>query len=254
MAKLALALDGEWGNRLLIDRQTSRAAARALGEVVLLYRPLGEGLALYEATARLRGVEITTDGRFACVLRDVVRLGTPQTRPRPDTRRSGAMLQLPVEDFDGIVRAGLVAPAPPEAGLLEAAQTFEGPVRDPTPVRVYRQVLEAYGFRCAVTGEQFEPGESPHPRLRLLFLKPRQQGGPLHVRNLMPMVEAAHAAWTRGTLSATADHRVVTVIRDLDLALFDRIEQIGRLHLPEDERYQPDPAWLGYHFEQIFGR
>ncbi len=162
------------------------------------------------------------------------------------------MLHLPAEGFDGIVRAGVLPAA--EDGLLEAAQSFEGPVRDPTPVRVYRQVLEAYGYRCAVTGEQFEPGKSPHPRLRLLFLKPRQQGGPLHVRNLMPMVETAHAAWTRGTLSATADHRVVTVIRDLDLTLFDRIEQIGRLHLPTDERYGPDPAWLGYHFEQIFGR
>lgn len=252
MARLALALTGERTDRLPIDRQTSRVAFRALGEVVLLYRPVAEGLALFEATGVLAGVGLTEEGDFECRLRHVERLRTMQTRQRPETRRSRQMLELQAEQFAEILADGQLPPDPPRVGLEDMAAAFDGPLRDDLPIRMFRDVLEAYDYRCAVTGLRLAGAQSVE--LRPFFLKPRDQNGPLDPRNLMPMTQPAYAAWSRGTLSATAEHKLVAVVRDLDLGLFDRIEEFGTLHLPEDGRFRPDPVLLSYHFENVFGR
>jgi len=254
MARLALALVEGAGDpgRVLLDRRSLPAAAPMLGEVVLLYR-LAAGQALFLATARLAGIEAEAQGGFTCRFDHVTDLPGVPMREQPQNARTRRLLRLEPGEFSAIVREGRVAPADDD-GLLEAMAPFAGPLTDPRPTLVYRQVLEAYGWRCAVTGESFAPGPIVHPALHLAFLRPRRQGGPIHVRNLVPMIRSAHTAWTAGTISATPDHRLVAVMPDLDLELFDRIEKLGMLQLPRDERYWPDPAHLGFHFASIFGR
>lgn len=254
MARLALALvDGtEVPDRVLLDRRSLSAVAPMLGEIILLYR-LAAGQALFLSTARLAGIDAETEGRFSCRFDQVMELPGVPMRPQPENARTRRLLRLEPGEFSAIVREGRLVPID-DGGLLEATSPFSGPLTDTRPTLVYRQVLEAYGWRCAVTGESFAPGPVVHPHLHLTFLRPRRRGGPIHVRNLVPMIKSAHRAWTAGTISATPDHRLVVVVRDLDLRLFDRIETLDRLHLPRDKRYWPDPAHLGFHFATIFGR
>lgn len=254
MARLALALVEGAGDpgRVVLDRRSLPAAAPMLGEVILLYR-LAAGQALFLATARLAGIDSEARGRFVCRLDEFTELPGVPMREQPENARTRRLLRLEPGQFSAIVREGRAVPVD-DGGLLESPSSFEGPLTDPRPTQVYRQVLDAYGWRCAVTGESFAPGPVLHPHLHLAFLRPRRQGGPVHVRNLIPLIKSAHAAWTSGTLSATADHRLVAVMRDLDLRLFDRIEKLGKLHLPRDERYWPDPAHLGFHLASVFGR
>lgn len=254
MARLALALVEGAGDRarIVLDRRSLPSAAPMLGEVILLYR-LAAGQALFLATARLAGIESEARGRFTCRLDQFTELPGVPMRERPENARTRRLLRLEPGEFSAILREGRAVPVD-DTGLLEAASPYQGPLTDPRPALVYRQVLEAYGWRCAVTGESFAPGPVVHPDLHLAFLRPRRQGGPIHVRNLVPMIRSAHAAWTSGVLSATPDHRLVAVMRDLDLKLFDRIEKLGVLQLPRDERYWPDPAHLGFHLASVFGR
>jgi hypothetical protein len=258
MAKLALAFNGDITAgelRIPIDRRTMRTVVGALGETVLIYRFVPGGFVMYLATGKVAGVDIGPDGEaLSCRVRDLQPFTLPPMRSEdvivPNVQR---LLTLTVEGFDALIKEG--RGVMPEEGVAEAVTSgFEHPLRNPTPVLVYRQVLEGWGYRCAITGRQFFAGAMPHPELKLAFLRPRDQGGPLHVRNLMPMVAAAEEAWTRGIISATQDHAIVVVLESLGLELFDSIERIGRLHLPDDERYRPDPDHLAYHRAQIFAR
>lgn len=258
MAKLALALHSnaaDTDRSIPIDRRTMRAVVGVLGETVLLYRFFRGSFVMFYAVGKVGGVEIGSDGKsLFCRLRDLQRFGVPPVRKEeavvPGAQRT---LSLSPERFDAIIAEGQGAPDAGEAMDEALAADFQ-PLRSTAPMLVYRQVLEGWGYRCAVTGRQFFAGEVPHAELRLAYLRPKAQGGPLHVRNLVPMIAAAEAAWTAGTISATADHRIIGVIPDIGLSLFDQIERVARLHLPEDARYGPDPDHLAFHRTQIFGR
>lgn len=256
MAKLALAFKGETTGTELsvaVDRTTARAAAAALGETILLYQPTGETIVLFRALGKVAAVEIGTDGVYACRVRDVAELARPQTHAWPQTRRARQMLTLDVGTFDDVVAAGRTVEADAPA-LAEAAIRFDSSTRSAAHVRVYRQVLEAYGFRCAVTGRQFTAALVPDG-LRMVFVRPRAQGGPVHVRNLMPMVPEAELDWLRGSISATGEHLLTLVWANLSGEVAEALEASGgKLHLPADPRYRPDPDHLAYHRSQIFGR
>lgn len=257
MARLALALDsqvGEGDRRVPIDRRMLRTVVAALGETILLYRFVAGSFVLFFASGKVAGVEIGADRvSLSCRLREVSALPVPPFRNEmlavPGVQR---LLSLTPEVFDAVLQESRTPLS--EQGAAEAASMFAGPLRKTAVLDLYRQVLAGWGHRCAVTGRAFAPGPSPHPDLRLAFLRPRNQGGPLHVSNLMPMIGAAEDAWTRGVLSATQDHQIVAVVEELSLALFDQIERVGRLHLPEDRHFWPDPDHLAYHRAQVFRR
>jgi len=254
---LALALDSETGGterRLPIDRRMLRRVVAALGETILLYRFVAGSFVMFVATGKVAGVEIAADDTgLKCRITELTALPVPPVRPDllivPGVQR---LLSLPPAAFAAVLEEAHAAQA--GSGAEEAATPFAGPLRQGAALEVYRRVLAGWGHRCAITGQVFPAGPIPHPDLRLAFLRPRQQGGPLHVRNLMPMIAAAETAWTSGALSATHDHRIVAVIEEIGLVLFDRIERVGRLHLPQDEHYWPDPDHLAYHRAQIFRR
>lgn len=249
MAKLALALVAkaiEDPLSIPVDRLTSNAAYKALGETVLLYRLAGGSFVIYEAVGKVAGVEIGSDGQRVCRVSEVRRFSTPQTLERPGLR---ARHTLEVAEFEAIVSAGEATAIFDEA----AAPTYRGPA-SAVPAKVYRQVLEAYGYRCAVTHREF-PRDGLPDDLHLVFIQPRNQGGPLHVQNLIPMVAEAEADWVRGAISATADQLLALVWARISGEVAEAVDAHGgRLHLPEEPQYRPGSAYLAYHRETIFGR
>lgn len=117
---------------------------------------------------------------------------------------------------------------------------------------IYRQVLAAYGYRCALTGQQFEILRSGlHPDLQVVAIRPREQGGPLHVSNFLCLDSAAERAFRLGHVIIANDYAIIADRRVLVAALADRIAPDARLHLPADPLYHPDPAHFAFHRNNV---
>ena len=255
MAKLALAVedDAQLGfDRavLLVDERTALAASRRLGETVVLYRRDGQELRFF-ARGRINAIEEPENGRFSCRLKALVRFDIPvggATEARaPGVRR---MLTLADERYDEILAVGTAA----AAVLPKAAEAqFSPPL--PPPVDAYlavrAEVLRRWNYCCAITDTQFASGEAPE--LRLVPIRPREMGGPLHASNYLPMVEIAERAWLTGGISVTDDLDFVAVMDQLDPDLLAAMPPSGKLIVPSDPALRPDPEHLAYHRTYVFG-
>jgi predicted restriction endonuclease len=159
------------------------------------------------------------------------------------------MLALPDERFSELIEAGQSPPT--DLAAEEAAVAFAA--RRPTDgyLEVRSEVLKRWGYRCAVTDTQFA-GEAPE--LRLVPIRPRDRGGPLHAANYLPMVELAEHAWRAGAISVTETCEFVAVMDRLDPDLLAAMPPDGRLIVPEDPALRPDSAHLAWHRANVFGR
>ena len=260
--RLGLALDGEWSAdaesaALSVTRRAALAAFHRLGETVLLYQRVPAVSLFYLGTGRLNAIEqgLAPDNRICRLigLRSfAVAVSGADELPLPGSRR---LLLLEDSRFDAVLAAGQ-AGAGSALSAAEAQHGFPPAATVPldTYLRLHDQVLRNWEYRCAITGRTFEPQGRPHPKLDLVALHPREQGGPLHVANYMPMVAAAAAAWRAGDLSADAEYGLLARLSRLDPELQDGIPPQFRLHLPRQREAWPDPALLAYHRERIFGR
>ncbi len=112
-------------------------------------------------------------------------------------------------------------------------------------------VLDAYGRRCAVTGERSLPVvEASH-------IKPYRDGGEHAVPNGLPLRRDIHRLFDLGFVSVRPDHRFA-----VSRALRDEYEN-GRayyqlhdhpIRLPENPAEHPDPSKLEWHYEEVFRR
>lgn len=256
MAKLALAVDddaqlGFDRAVLLLDERTALATSRRLGETVLLYRRDGQELRFF-ARGRINAIEEPEVGRFGCRIKAFVRFGVPvdgSTEARaPGVRR---MLALTDERYAEIVAAGMPT-AEAVLGAAEAMSSFEA---DRAPVDAYlavrAEVLRRWNYCCAITDMQFAAGQAPE--LRLVPIRPREMGGPLHASNYLPMVELAERAWLTGGLSVTEDLEFVAVMDRLDPDLLAAMPPNGKLIVPDDLALRPDAEHLAYHRTYVFG-
>lgn len=257
MVKLALAIGegselGESRALLGVDQRTAREAFARLGERVLVYQFADKVFLGFVGSGTVTGVNLTSDGfrlvtvdqyrRFAAPVIGAAELGAPGAR---------RMLRLGDERYEEIV--GL-AKASDFAGAAEAAVQLQDAPSLAVYLAIHDQVLRTWDCRCAVTGRQFEPGPRPHPHLRVVAIQPRERGGPLHVRNYLPMVETAERAWLTGAISVTPASDFVAVLNQLDPDLLEAMPRSGRLVMPGDETAWPDPELLGWHFSHVFGR
>lgn len=112
---------------------------------------------------------------------------------------------------------------------------------------VYRLVMTAYGYRCALTGEQFAPDIGlVHPHLEVVAIRPREAGGPLAIDNYLALEEHAARAFRFGHFVVEDDYRVV--IRNpgaFHAGL--RPHADGRLLVPAEQLFRPNPAYLAFH-------
>lgn len=254
MAKLALAVDDEakLGFEravVLVDERAALSVARHLGEPVLLYRRDPQGLQFF-ARGRISALEEPESGSFGCRIKSLMRFDIPvdgaAEARAPGVRR---MLTLSDERY-----AEIIAAATPDApaGAAEAHFSFEA---EHAPMDAYlavrAEVLRRWNYCCAITDTQFPEGLAPE--LRLVPIRPREMGGPLHAGNYLPMVEPAERAWLTGGISVTDDLEIVAVMDRLDPDLLAAMPPSGRLVVPDDAALRPDAGHLAYHRTYIFG-
>lgn len=259
--KLALAVGedarlGFDGAVLPVAKRTGQAAYRQLGETVLLYRAVVDTMVLYLGRGRLLGVEHAEGGFQLLTLVGY----EPFAAPVPDdtdARTPGVrrMLSLGPARFDEIVALGMAGPG---AGMLaEAATAFEHQRASghDTYLLLHDRVLERWKHRCVLTGAQFGPSSTrPHPHLKIVAIRARTLGGPLHVRNFLPMTAEAEIAWKAGHITLGPDFGFQVAKHRIDPEFEERLVPIGKLSLPPEPSHWPDVEQIAFHRDHIFDR
>ncbi|MEO5807372.1 hypothetical protein [Devosia sp.] len=124
-----------------------------------------------------------------------------------------------------------------------------------TYTAIYQQVLAAYGYRCALTGAQFESiDRGVHPSLRVVAIWPREEGGPLHMGNYLPFCGDAANAFRLGHFIIDDDFQVVADLAVMEPDLAKRLRAQGQLLVPLDPPYRPDRALLAHHRTAVLRR
>lgn len=142
-----------------------------------------------------------------------------------------------------------------ESGFEEERQSsFQSDTSLDAYVALYRLVLQSYGFRCALTGAQFDAPDSVlHTELDVVAIQPREHGGPLTIGNYLPMLPSLTAPFNDGLIVIEDDFRI-TVPRP-DLLGSDMLSALrATLILPPDAMLRPGSAFLAYHRRFALGR
>lgn len=186
-------------------------------------------------------------------------------------RAQAAVRPLSPEDFARIVERGLgrdddvlprIDPNVPSHGFHETQVPFQHlsdreriyqltnrVVRD----RNFRKnVLRAYGERCAITGLRLINGGG-RAEVEAAHIKPVEQNGPDIVSNGLALSGTAHWMFDRG-LVGFSDDLTIQVSRqsnDLD-AVKAMINASGKLLVPERSANRPRPEFLAWHLENCF--
>ncbi len=263
MAKLALAVDeerrfGPDGASFRITSRAGQVAHRAFGETVLVYRRAPR-MVLFTGSGRVLGLEHEVPGYNRLVLGSYRQFAIPVPGdPEREARDPGVRRNLSLDElrFEQILEAAAASDGS-DGALAEAQAVFALDRQSTldTYLTVHDRVLARYRHRCAFTGEQFAPSASrPHPQLRVVAIRPRELGGPLHVRNYLPMVPAAEHAFTHGHLTLGSEYGFIVAQRRIDPELADKLLPAGRLELPADPLLWPDSAAIAYHRANIFDR
>ena len=217
-------------------------------------------------------VPFVRDGRYA----------EAQLREITDPSRVGQALQgksmraIRLEDFNAIVldglsetlapenaiRLGLEFPAPDLPALpmeYGVAETAERRVEEMLVNRKIRdanfrlEVCRAYDNRCAVTGLKIINGGG-RAEVQAAHIKPVAVGGPDVVQNGIALSATVHWLFDRHLISIDEEHRLLVAHNRVpsELQRLFRAEHEG-LHLPQDRRHWPHPAFLAYHREAYAG-
>ncbi len=262
LARLALAVEEE--TRLGPDtasfRITSRAgqlAHRAFGETVLVYRR-ADGVLLYTGSGRVLGLDHMAAGTNG------LRLGDYQVFSMPvpsdvelELRDPGVKRSLSLDEarFEDILRHAMAGVSAKELAEAQALFEQDREAGIDAYLKVHDRVLQWWGHRCALTGAQFEPSTTrPHPQLRVVAIRSREMGGPLHVRNYLPMVADAERAWIHGHITLGASFGLLVSERLIDPELHEKLLALGRLDLPGESSKWPDLQAVAWHRENIFDR
>lgn len=253
---LALAVADEFelgaeAGLLTIEPRIASAVQRELGTTVLLYRRVGSTDVSYLAWARLAALRAPEAGGRQCQLEALGWFDNPVPGAgegaAPGARRS---LSLSAERFGEVLDA---AGGPRAGGLSEVANlVFGGATRPEDYLRIHNEVMRRWGFRCAVTDVQFAAGRGLHPDLRLVAIRPRELGGPLDVRNFLPMVEMAEHAWVTGAISVGPEFDFVAVQNRLAAELLEAMPPSGKLIVPDNPDEWPDADCLAFHRTRLF--
>jgi len=189
-----------------------------------------------------------------------------------------AVRQISDADFAAIVDAGL-APrhAPdcfPRSGPLPTDAELPG-FQDPTAgfdhseldhdrnsiltsraardASFARQVKAAYGARCAISGLSLRNGGG-RPEVNAAHIRPVAHGGPDLVTNGLALSGTIHWMFDRGLISVAADNRILVSHNKVPKETAERLKSPEqKLVLPNDPKAHPNPEFLRYHREEIFG-
>lgn len=267
-----------------------KAMEESVGDWVIYYEPVKVGPRGYFAVAKIsriipkpgvaeRFMALIEPGTYLEFDRDVPRLldGCPleAALAEPDgTPKKGGVVQSAVRrlsetEFARIVDIGL----PQDLEEIEAvrydrhvdvmhddAQLFERPVLERLTRRKYRDVAfsrnvrEAYGYRCAMSGLELRNGGG-RPEVQAAHIVPVEKNGSDSVRNGLALSGTLHWMFDRGLISVAEDRETVLVSRNkVPGDVVGRLlNPSGKLLAPRDRRNLPHPENLRWHRENVFG-
>jgi putative restriction endonuclease len=201
-------------------------------------------------------------------------------RSIPDPSRVGAYLQgksirtIPDADFAAIARAGLsetlaVANAirlgldprhadDPTRELLdlpiaEQERRIEQILmnRKIREASFRRKVCDAYDSRCAITGLRIVNGGGKS-EAQAAHIWSVADGGPDVVQNGIALSATVHWLFDRHLISLTDDYRILVSHNKVPSELRTLFaKQMDRIHLPDDTRLWPHPAYVARHRERF---
>jgi putative restriction endonuclease len=112
-----------------------------------------------------------------------------------------------------------------------------------------RQVCDAYGDRCAVTGLRIVNGGGK-AEVQAAHILPVSAGGPDTVQNGLALSATAHWLFDRHLISLTDDYGLLVSHNKVPAELRPLFaQQLERIHLPSDIRLWPHPAYVRRHRE-----
>ncbi len=114
-------------------------------------------------------------------------------------------------------------------------------------------VLLTYGYRCALTGAQFDrPVLHLHRDLDVVAIQPRDQGGPLAINNYLPMLYSLVRPFRDGLITIEDDYRILAPHPDLlDRSVLTAL-RLGLVLV--EEPFRPARAHLAHHRRYALGR
>lgn len=217
-------------------------------------------------------VPFAVDGRYA---------ETP-LREIKDPNRVGQALQgrsmrpILIKDFDAIVLAGLSetlapensvrldldfgAPYLPSLGVPGFAEDVDRHIEQMLVNRKIRdanfrlEVCRAYDNRCAVTGLQIVNGGG-RAEVQAAHIKPVAAGGPDVIQNGIALSATVHWLFDRHLISIGEDYRLLVSHNRVPAelrSLFRPEHEV--LHLPEERRLWPHPAFVAHHRDIYAGK
>ncbi len=192
--------------------------------------------------------------------------------PRSRGNNTSAVRIISESDFSAIIQAGLKASHVPDAlprgaeqmvpgGFSDSQVPFEysGGIRETVlSQRAFRdrsfarQVKQAYGGRCSMSGLELRNGGG-RPEVEAAHIVPVAENGPDTVRNGIALSGTVHWMFDRGLLSIS-DSREILVSGGAveDQTLQRLIVPDRRLIEPRDASLQPHPAYIKWHRENVF--
>ena len=266
---------GDWVLFREPQRNHGRRAYIAAARVVRVEKDPGQADHFYAYVADFlefaTPVPFVREGRYAeAALRDI----TDPTRVG-QALQGKSMRPILAEDFDAIVRAGLsetLAPEnavrlgldfpadlPPIPDMPGVAEDFDRRIEQLLVNRKIRdanfrlEVCRAYDDRCAVTGLRIVNGGG-RAEVQAAHVKPVAAGGPDVVQNGLALSATIHWLFDRHLISIDDDYRLLVSHNRVpeELRGLFRPEN-ERLHLPDDRKLWPHPAFVAHHREIYAG-
>jgi hypothetical protein len=260
MSRLALAVESEgdvlslYAGNYTFSRDHEAEIVSFLGRRVVFFRPGGFGVVHYFAIARIVAIEAIAGTRAAlrAKLVEIEAIG-----PVSLDGAERPVVSLDDASYTAILQAAVAAQreAPDDAGLRESIALATPYDHGPPGMEIYHQlheqVLRNFGFRCAVTHQQFSEADVLEEKLRVIPIRTLEDGGQLHVTNFLPLSAKAADAFHDGYLAVGSRFEIWAALDRAEPALVRRMP--GLLHLPKDERDWPSQASLAWHRERVFG-
>lgn len=162
-----------------------------------------------------------------------------------------AILPRMADEADPPARFGLEDDA--RAFQPEARRSVEQIVTRPLRDRIFRrQVLEAYGSRCALTGLKFINGRG-RAEVEAAHIQPVAEGGPDSVHNGLALSGTVHWMFDRGLIGLTGDGEIA-VSRQVNNPeeIWRLMNPSRRARAPISPTLRPHPRYLAWHWTFCF--
>jgi putative restriction endonuclease len=143
------------------------------------------------------------------------------------------------------------------AGFEDSETDFVRPIIEMTVARPFREkaftaaVRSAYENRCAITGLRIINGGG-RPEVQAAHIKPVSKMGPDAIRNGLALSGTFHWLFDRGLISVSDDYRILVSEKSVPEQARKMLNGDGKIILPKEANYRPNPRYLKFHRDFVF--